>query len=500
MRNAPRACITMSADPMSPTARSETASWLDRRLVAYLFLIVAFLLPALAFWPGVITPDSNQTIYQAASKFSSDWWTAFGSIALREWDALELGLGGVYGIALALNVFGVYLCLRAALRRVPAALVTIGVIGWPAMYAQLSGLSRDTFFLGFALLAFGAMAAVPRVPEHRRRLVIGGALLAAVLCFLCRQNGIVVVFAVAAWAGFTNRAWSPRAMLRASAIAAAVCVLVLLGTLGLYRALDVRAVHAERFTYVYDLASISVLTGENQFPPSLQTRARSGWVTSQVDQRTLKARWSYPNVISLYPDNRAGTIAFADETIAKREAGILKRGWLEAVTSHPFDYLWGRVRLAASQLGLVRHPTDAFLPFVDPSNFGHPMTFSRGYDAAASVLGRWVGQDPWVGLDYTWMYLFAAIVLTVALWRRSRSAFAVATTTALALNVIVMGFVAVASSFRYSNLAVPVALILLAHWVAGANWAGARLRSRITALREGRHAHALGVARVRAPR
>jgi hypothetical protein len=464
---------------MSATVEAQTpvvshtesgAGRLDRRLFAYPLLVVAFLLPALAFWPGILTPDSNQTVYQAAAKFASDWWTAFGSIALRQWMTLELGLGGVYGIALAVTVAGLYLCVRPVLRRVPAAATTILLVGFPPMLAQLSGLSRDAYFLGFGLLAFGAMAALPRLAPDRRRQVVIAAIAAAVVCFLCRQNGIVVVFVVAAWASLRHRPLRPATLARGFGIGALAAILAFGGSLAMYRAFDVRTVHAERFIYVYDMASISTMVDEDQFPEALQRRHRPGWVAPEVGQRELEERWNYQNAITLYPNNAAGTIAFADEKIAKQEADVLQEAWLDAITAHPLEYLWGRVKLTGSQLGLMDRPTDAFIGLLDPNNFGHPMVFSRGYDEAAQVLPKFVGPDPWVPLDLPWTHLLVAIACTAVLWRRARSFLAVGMTIALLLNICIMAALAVAAVFRYTNLGVPVAMILLVHVIATTSW------------------------------
>jgi hypothetical protein len=459
----------------APTPRAPRAR-LDGRIPAAALLIVAFLVPALAFWPGLLSPDGNQTVYQANAKFATDWWTAFGAVALRGWNSLELGLGGAYGILLAVNVVGAYLCLRPVLRRVPAAAATILVVGFPPMYAQLSALSRDGYFLGFALLAFGLMAALPRVPARRHRWVIAGALLAALLCFWSRQNGIAVVLCIAFWAFLRHRDTARATLAKAFGVSVLTCVLALAGTQALYAVFDVRGVHAERFIYLYDLASISELTDHNQFPQTLQRRPRPDWVTPNVDQRTLDALWYYPNSITLFPNNRAGSIDFVSVQKANEESKLLRHAWVDAVTRHPFDYLWGRIRLAGSQLGLVHRPTDAFLGLIDnPNNFGHPMTFSQGYDAAAAVVPRFVGPDPWIPLDLPWTYLLVLVACTVVLWRRVRSAMAVAMTSAILLNILAMGVLAVASAFRYTNLGVPVACILLVHVLATTAWVQRRL-------------------------
>ncbi|MDX6726608.1 MAG: hypothetical protein QOK49_1413, partial [Baekduia sp.] len=237
----------------------------DRRRIAYPVLLVGFGLVAWSFWPGLLTPDSNQTIYQAGADFSSDWWTAFGAIVLRWWLDLQLGLGTVYGLGIALNVIGLYLCCRAAFRRLPAAAATVAFTTFPPMAAQLSGLSRDTFFLGFSLCAFGCFGAMlrPTTRQRRRQLVFAGLLL-AFLGFLCRQNGIVVVLVLAGLAVAQGElrwlAWLRPLRGRRTAIvtgAVAACLLAFIASQLIYTVAGTKRVHPERVIYLYDLASIS---------------------------------------------------------------------------------------------------------------------------------------------------------------------------------------------------------------------------------------------------
>src|SRR5262249_55495048 len=136
-----------------------------------------------------------------------------------------------------------------------------------------------------------------------------------------------------------------------------------------------------------------------------------------VDTRTLNSEFDWTNVISLYPNNLAGTIDFANTSIAAEEAGFLAPAWRHAIEHHPLEYLWGRIKMTASTLGLTRHPTNAFYGFAPPDNFGRPLAFTRGYDHAADYLKVFVGPAADIPLDYHWMYLLASIVFTVLLWR-----------------------------------------------------------------------------------
>ncbi|MDX6726609.1 MAG: hypothetical protein QOK49_1414 [Baekduia sp.] len=439
-------------------------SALDRPVIAYLLLAVAFLVPAAAFWPGVLSPDSNQTLYQAASHFSSDWWTAFGAITLRFWLENDLGFGFVYAAALTTVVTGLYLCLRPVLRRVPAATATLVIVVFPPVLAQISALSRDTFFLGSTLVALGLMAARPQSPANRRRTLLVAAVVAALVAFWCRQNGVIVLLLVAAWAVWPASADATgRARALALLIGVGAVLATVIGTTLLYSAFGVRRVHAERTLFVYDLASISEQTGHDQFPRWMQTSSNPAWVTPPVDQSSIERRFDAKNVISLYPDNRAGTIDFGSTEIASAESKVLRHVWIRSIRHHPLEYLWGRVRVTVAQLGIGDRPDDAFLPRQSADNYGQPLLFPGDYRAAKSYVTTFVNSSAAVPTDLPWLYLGLSVGLAGLLWRRVRSRLAAALGLLVAAQFALLAMLAMGASFRYTAIAVPAALLLLVH-------------------------------------
>lgn len=439
----------------------------DRRLLASAILALGVGLVGLPFWPGIVTLDARQTLLEAWAKFATDWWTAFGALALRRWMEWQLGLGLAYAVGLAIVLAGAYLCLRLVLRRVPAAVAAVLLALFPPTYAVISAVSRDTFYLGASLLAFGLLATAYRHPG-RRTMLLAAAVAAAVLAFWCRQNGLTVVFAVVAFAMTSGRVATRRRVLVAAAVAGASCVALLGLTKVAYQALDVRSVHAERFLYVYDLAQISNHENRDLFSARLLREREMGWVSWPVNMRNVRARFRWENVISLYPDNVAGTIAFDDERIAAREAALLRHAWLDAVRGHPLVWLRGRVRMGLGVAGFLRPPTEAFIPLTTPDNIGYPLTYPARYDDAQAVLLRFVGPRSWVALDLSWIYLVALLAAAVALWRRRASGWGLANPMAVAVlaNIALLAVVAMASSYRYVSLVAPCALIVLAYLLA----------------------------------
>jgi hypothetical protein len=458
----------------------EPSRWAPR-IVTAAPLTLSVLIVVLAFYPGLNNNDSNQTVYQAQVHYALDWWTPMGSLVLREWFAAGLPLAVAWLVEVVLFVLATWWLLRHVLSARWAAAGTLLITGWPPTYSQLAEISRDAFFMGAALLAFACVAAAIRAgPDNvrRRNVMLVLALVSATFAYLSRQNGIVVVVGVVlAWIGIVA---APRvgAMARWRRWGAAILVAGLTGILAfgvstaLNRAFGVRAVHAERVLYVYDLASISTQTGHDQFPTTLKQHHTPGWVTPYVNQRALDREFDWTNVISLYPNNLAGTIDFANTAVARAEAAQLQPAWRHAIRRHPWQYLWGRIRLVASQLGFSHNPTNAFYG-IAPGNFGRPIAFIHGYNAAQSVIEDFVGPGSTIPLDYHWPYLLVSIGLLAFLWRRRPGdrPLLVAIAVAQWMNIAVDFFVAPAGSYTYAELDVPLAMVL-------ALWSIAAARSR----------------------
>jgi hypothetical protein len=466
----------------------------DSRVVAWGLLLVSCLTVWLAFWPGLISPDSNQTIYQAATSQYTNWWTPFGAWLLHWWLHLGLGLSGVFAIGVVLVVCGIYLCARFCLRRVPAALLTLVICVLPPVYGDLSGLSRDLFYLGFTFCGFGLFG---RLLQGRGGSTAGrswlavGAVGSEIMAYLCRQNAIAGVFAlmlgIALWWRLRRRGGAGPLGRREVALAIVAAVVatgaVGLGTIVGYSLAGVRAVDPQRFTYVYDLASISVLSHHDRFPASVTSEAHPGWVTPpHTREANLDQLFDPVNVITMYPNNAAGQIAFGNAAIASRENSILQSAWLKAIVADPLDYAWGRVRLIAIQLGLWRHPTDAYLPELSPNNFGYPLVFPSNYRFASRVLAHFVGPAVvWLPLDIPWTWLLLIILCVGLLLRRLRRLawHFLLLPIAVGANYVLLLLATMAAGFRYVALEVPVALLMVAYVLAAEAVASERWRELV---------------------
>lgn len=487
MDEVPADSSSLDEDGGRTTTRRDRAgvTYLDSAGLAALVCTTALVGVMLPFWPGLIHADSNQTIWEASAGVYEDWWSPFLTVVWDGLIALGPGVAAVFVLQVALMVGGLYLTLRIALRRVPAALATCVVCAFPPVYGQLATISRDTYYIGLTLLGFGLLGVSLRRSGCQRALAVGGSMCAVVVAYLSRQNALGTVSIVAGVVTFvviSDPNWRPDAfrlprrmeswpwrLVLATVVAVCVSLGVLVGTGFVYQRTNVLAVHPERPWLIYDLAAISTQVDQNEFPRGLTALGSRCCVTpADTTLSTLEARFDYTNVITLWPDGNPLTGDFRNEGLAAAEARLLREAWWNAVSEHPFAYLRARARLLGSQLGLSRPPMDAYVGMTEPSNFGHPLEFSRGYDAATSYITTFVSPHATIPLDRAWIYLLVATGSAVFLLRRRPAAWLpiIVMVAAVWVNIGVLAFFSMSAGFRYVALLVPVALVLAIFSVA----------------------------------
>ena len=444
----------------------------DNRALAAAVLALASATVLVPFWPGLISYDANSTIYEAEVGPVRDWWSPFLSVLWRGM-LLVADTWLIFLVQTLLVVVGVFLCTRLVLRRVPAAVATLLICIYPPFYAQLSGPSRDGYYLGFTLLSLGLLCMA--VKDWRRGLSVVLSLTFAILSYLCRQNAAATVLLVGSalavlacrdaawrptrWRGSPRR---PPAILGVAVACLAVLALVG-GTAAAFAALGVVETRPERPTFIYDLAAMSVELDDDMFPAELDRRPH-GVVPLDDSLETLERTFRTQTVLSLYPDGNWNLGDFHDERLSASESSILRDAWWDAVRSEPATYAAIRGRLVLTQLGFGDRPTDGYLGMTEPSNFGHPPVFSRGYLAASDYITAFVGPSATVPLDSAWPYLIGGLALLPVLVRSSdRGIRLVAVLMVLVVwfNVATLAVSAMAATFRYIAVSVPIFLIML---------------------------------------
>ena len=407
----------------------------DSATIAGLVLLFGVCLVFIAFWPGVIFGDNAQIVWEARHHIALDWWTGVGTLALQGWFNAGLGTSLLWALTVTLTVVGLFGCLRLAFRRVPAACVTASICVWPTSLTQLSALSRDSMFVGFTLLAFASVAMVIRNGGRHRRAWYAVAFVCASLATMSRQNGLAIVFAITLWWIVGGRLRTRRRVALGSTVALIASLAVYTGLHMIGAANGVRTVHPERATYVYDLASISTITGHDYFPQKQLAALPPGGVTQRdLSEATLRRNFKIQAVSSLGAVPRASKLQIANASVAARETKILRHAWMTAIVQQPIAYAWDRIRLMASRIGILPHV-------------------------------KIVGYDAPPPFESEWIYLIALALAAVYLRRRRAIASRLVSVMVLALvaNEAVLFFATMGSAFRYAFLTPLIAFMTVAY-------------------------------------
>ena len=363
-----------------------------------------------AFWPGHMNGDTLFMIGQARG--TNELNDHHAPVLVWLWKLLwpVLRPGEVLVLQVAAVLAGAYLVARAAFGRLGAALVSVTACLSPPVFGNLGLIGRDTWFLGFLLLAFGFLVLAVRAPE-RRRLGLSGALVFSILAMFARQNAAaaVIVVAVVGFAILLGPRFAERGrLLRWGApVAAGVgAVIVALGLqVGATKATGAAAARPEQYLYLYDLAGLSVRDGTNDFPSDVY----SGKVA------TLAATSSLDTIILL---------AFGDPAPIPMPRPLdqvddMRDAWWDQITDDPGQYLEWRWDAFMKQIGVTGPGVWIYHPYVDPNEFGYEIAFPALNDLATgyqenfgnAALEGHTWQLAWVYLLFS---LCAAIVLFVA--------------------------------------------------------------------------------------
>jgi hypothetical protein len=454
----------------------------EGRIAAGILVALVTGVVLVAFYPGSLNYDAEQTIREARSGDLTDWWTPMGSLALRGWFELGLGLGSVYVVEIVLFTTGVFALTRHALSPVWAAVATAVIVLWPPTSSLLSTLSRDIFFFGVAMFALAALASAYRaaaVDRKRCGCWVAAALLLAFISMLIRQNGVTLVLVVAG-AGFVLLRRTPASPLRTAAAVAGVAIaaglLSFVITTGMNRALGVDKAHPEQMVYQYDLAAMSTDLNEQLFDAKWVAEP-TAWGEPIYSLRSLKRHFEWKNVLTLFPplsQTRPGFKPNSKDTPQWR-ADRLREQWLDAITSHPLTYLKVRLRVNLSGLGFHDRPFDAY-PFIvedfgpvgQSSLFGAPPRFTNRNRQARNLLGKFAGPNSAIPLDIVFLYVVLAVAAALYLWRRWHRdrGLVLAIAMVAVLNVLLLLPATMATSYRYLALVTPLSMVLVAWAIA----------------------------------
>ncbi|MDO8184077.1 hypothetical protein Q5424_18575 [Conexibacter sp. JD483] len=391
-------------------ASRAASSDVRQRVAAYAILAAGIALPLLVYWPGLLDPDAVATLAQARSGWIGDHRSALGTWVWREaWLALGAGPGFFFVPQIVASVGGLYLVLRAALRRVAAAVATVVTLWSPWTLGFVGSIGRDMWFVSACLLALGLAIGSLRWPRRVAIAAVAVGFALTVVATASRQNGVTAVLpiAVALTVAAVRLLPQDSSIARLSGVRAAVAAVMaglvvtaaglavtVAGTSAVTRVEE----HPEVYTQVWDLGYMTVKRGERMIPPL--PRAMQPVQT----EAEVAERWSPTTSLYMRFDR---TLTKLPELYDEAAAETLSDAWRTAIEEHPLLYLRGRFGLWTRQLGIGDTPWHTYIDGMAGNEFGYDDTALPGLTQAAVDYARfWSVDGDGNGFIYrAWLFL-----------------------------------------------------------------------------------------------
>lgn len=397
---------------------------------------------ALVYWPGQIDPDTLDELHSAATGRYNDFHTPLLSALWR--GPYLLGFrspGWILLLGIATMLCGLYLVLRIRFGRVASTALAMAVCTWPPVLSWTIHVGRDTWFIAFLLVAFGAAARMMRMGRRQRTLNLIVCLVAAALCSASWQIALAPLFVLFV---LLARQFVPSVRFRLLAVLS-VGLVACFGLYGVQRGLEkaihTKTVYPQQATFVYDLAQMSTMENKLLLPHEVLVPNRP---TLHLLKQIVSVG-TYDQIV--YPSSHV--VIFGVD--AQQEAA-LQHAWIHAVTQHPFTYLDERARLALAELAITHPSFWTFQVPPDPPAFKPISTTLQGY--GLDYLGLFaVGENLYGDPLYSvWAYLLVLIAAIPILFRRRGPADAVGGTFAVAMIVftVTMAFTVPTLIYRFA--------------------------------------------------
>lgn len=371
-----------------------------------LLLLIPLALVLVGFWPGHMSNDTLEQVRQSRTgELTNQHTPLLNAIWGVGWDLFNAGPGWILFLQNVAFLGGSHLLLRGLLKPLPAALGTVALALFPAVFGMLGYVSRDVWFTAGLLLTFGLVSLAGREQGRTRQLAAAGAILMAFLTCATRQNA-----APALWPALILLATLAlpfrRAVLAGSALTVALVAAVFLAT----APLDVADNAPQEQLYAYDLAALSIQDGENLFPRS---------IVDDQSMAPVQERWNVDTV---------GPFVFAPTQLLQvplpdDQSADLSSAWRDAITGDPVGYLEQRTTLFLRQLSITRDSVFIYHPQIDANPFGFQIRFPDANAVATDYVEAFAETPSLDGglIHAIWIYLLICFAATVVLLRRNRS-------------------------------------------------------------------------------
>jgi hypothetical protein len=386
--------------------RDRFATWLDRVATPGRIVVAGWLLFLVYAYPGYLSPDPVQQLYEARTSNYSDWHPPIMGVL---WKLLEHVITGTFGMLVLQStalLFGLVRILGTVLSPRRAACAAIAILLFPPVLAPMAVIWKDCQMAGYVLAGTALLLST----RLRWRLVglallwLGGAM---------RYNGLgatlPIVVLLFEWR--VGLRWWQR-----YAIASAVWLAMTFTASTVNRKLADYEIRPWYQTALHDISGI-IKRGPARDDAELE-RLLPGvlHVHHDIQAQISRAYAPYSNYFLTNGEQRIYDYPWSEEARA-----TVRQVWKSLLFEYPDLYLRHRFRVAKEILSWTQHPV------LGPVWDGFPDDGVAKFDAINVTMTHSAWQAAWVHalrafgdtiLFRAWAYLLVALVLV---WLRRRS-------------------------------------------------------------------------------
>ncbi len=352
----------------------------------WLGVVAIAILAAFPSLPGRMNPDA--VAWFDAFRYGPGWddW----HIPLLLWVWWKIGMTpALLAVQTILVAVAMVACVAWLIKAAgPKGLLLVALTAafslFPSIYGYLVAVSKDTW----VALAFLALFVLWSLPRHRGLVVAKGILVALATVLRPETMLLVPAFVLVEYV-LSGRRKGPAALV----LVVALGVMVAQNQF-VYRGLGTKHHHPEVVIYLFDLAGISLRTGEMLLTPAA------------FPAQSLEVLEKH------YFPEQFGTLAWEEPKeemvvfVLGKDLEELRARWIRAIVEHPGPYLQSRVKMIRGYF----KGRGLFEPGITP-NEHVSLFFPDANEIANSYLKSW----PRIVISH-WLPFFGTLVLLALLW------------------------------------------------------------------------------------
>jgi hypothetical protein len=401
----------------------------------YLIAALGFITCVIAYYPGILEPDSLDQLSQAQSGRLEDWHPPIMALLWRGLNFFYFGPQPLFFLHLAMFWASLVLIARGLIALGAVWGCAFPVIGFaPWMLPLLGVLISDVAVLSAWMFAAALLFYRGARGEQLRGVWLAIAALAFVYGTLARANTILAAAALVFY-GLSELAPNLR-RLRWGAVA--LTPLAVLAAAALFNAAVASSDYPTGSLQTFDLGGVSHFAGRNMMPGS--------WSPQDADRIV---QCYQPDGWDIYEAPACASAASRLQAANLWTGAALSKAWIGAIAQHPGAYIRHRLDYANHFFRWLGHPPPGELDFdTEPDA---PLAFAHASNAVYEFYSDLAETDTIARRPYFWLVLgFGVFVLARLAAPSPAQRFALALAASSQLYLLFYIVVGVASDYRYA--------------------------------------------------